>query len=91
MHLRAVGLWLLSGLLWASSTRCLAGESSPAPGTHGHYAVLTATPHQPPPFAAVDVLYGPREDVEAPLTFGGSSRSVRRMPRMPRRFFSFAP
>jgi hypothetical protein len=51
------------GAMWLSSLCCLAGESSPAPGTHGHYAVLTATPGQPPPFAAVDVLYGPREDV----------------------------
>ncbi|MBN2474069.1 MAG: hypothetical protein JXB62_05655 [Pirellulales bacterium] len=46
------------------SASCLAEESLPAPGTHGHYAVLTATPHRPPPFLAVDLRYGPREDVE---------------------------
>ena len=69
MHLRTVGLWVLCSVLWASSARCLAGGSSPAPGTHGHYAVLTATPHQAAPFAAVDVLYGPREDVEGTSHF----------------------
>lgn len=63
MRLKTVGLWLVSGVVWLSPVCCPAGESPPAPGTHGHYAVLTATPHQAAPFAAVDVLYGPREDV----------------------------
>lgn len=44
--------------------RCPADDSLPAPGTHGHYAVLTATPHQPPPLLVVDVRYGPREVVD---------------------------
>ena len=64
MRLRTVSLCLLAGVLWVSSVRCPAAESPPAPGTHGHYAVLTAIPHQPAPFAAVDVTYGPREEIE---------------------------
>ena len=45
---------------------CVGGLAveAPAPGAHGHYAVLTATPHEPPPVAAVDVVYGPREQVD---------------------------
>lgn len=64
MHPKTDWLWLVCGVFWASAACCFAGESAPAPGTHGHYAVLTATPDQPPPFAAVDILYGPREQVE---------------------------
>ncbi len=64
MRRRTVSLCLLCGVLWVGSVRCPAAESPPAPGTHGHYAVLTATPHQPAPFAAVDVTYGPREEIE---------------------------
>ena len=62
-------LWLTCGVLWLTSVCCLAGEVPPAPGTHGHYAVLTATPDQAPPFAAVDILYGPREDVQGASGF----------------------
>lgn len=36
---------------------------SPKPGTHAHYAALTADWDGPAPFAAVDVVYGPREQV----------------------------
>ena len=32
-------------------------------GGHGHYSVLTCTPHKAPPAAAVDVIYGPAEDL----------------------------
>ncbi len=42
---------------------CLAGKPLPAAGSHGHYAVLTATPDRPAPFGAVDFGYGPREEV----------------------------
>jgi hypothetical protein len=64
MRLKTTALWLVCSLLWAGLVRGSADGSSPVLGTHGHYAVLTATPHQAPPFAAVDVLYGPREDVD---------------------------
>ena len=63
MRLTVACLGLVFSAVWMSSVRCLAGDASPAAGTHGHYAVLTATPGQLPPFEAVDVLYGPREDV----------------------------
>jgi hypothetical protein len=36
----------------------------PEPGAHGHYAVLTAVQQQPPPLAAVDFGYGPRQQVD---------------------------
>ncbi|MHC4178815.1 MAG: hypothetical protein ACYSWU_14990, partial [Planctomycetota bacterium] len=64
MRPSTVLLSVVCSVLWACSVRCSAGESPPAPGAHGHYGVLTATPHQAAPFAAVDVLYGPREEVE---------------------------
>lgn len=38
--------------------------SIPEPGTHAHYLMLTATPHATPPVVAVDVVYGPREEVK---------------------------
>ena len=38
-----------------------AGVSAPAPGTHGHFLVLTGKTSTPPPFSAVDIVYGPRE------------------------------
>ena len=63
MRMTRMSLGLVFGLVWMSSVHCSAGEASPTAGTHGHYAVLTATPGQLPPFEAVDVLYGPREDV----------------------------
>jgi len=62
--MKTLRLLSVGTLVMASSARCPAGESPPVPGTHGHYAVLTATPDQAAPFAAVDVFYGPREDVE---------------------------
>ncbi len=45
-------------------TASLHAADWPEPGTHGHYAVLTATPHERPPLLAVDVLFGPREVVD---------------------------
>ncbi len=64
MHLgTTVDLLVGCSLVCWGSVGCWAAGSSPAPGTHGHYAVLTATPHQAAPLAAVDVVYGPREDV----------------------------
>ncbi len=63
MSFKRLALSLALGWLALSYLRCQA-EETPAPGTHGHYAVLTATPHQPPPLAAVDVRYGPREEIE---------------------------
>jgi hypothetical protein len=64
MVLKAASLWVVFGAVCAGSVCGWTGETPPAPGTHGHYAVLTATPHQAAPFAAVDFLYGPREDVK---------------------------
>ena len=61
---RPAGLWAVWGVLWVISICCRAGEPAPVPGTHGHYAVLTATPHGAAPFGVVDVLYGPREDLD---------------------------
>ncbi len=37
---------------------------APPPGAHGHYLVLTGKTHTPPPFASVDIVYGPREPVD---------------------------
>ncbi len=37
------------------------GDPLPAPGTHAHYLVLTGKTGTAPPFASVDVVYGPRE------------------------------
>jgi hypothetical protein len=49
----------LIAVLSLSST----GWELPDPGTHGHYLVLSAKTDAPPPFAAVDFIYGPREKV----------------------------
>lgn len=38
-------------------------DSAPEPGTHAHYAVLTARVRTPPPFEAVDLVYGPRQKI----------------------------
>ena len=55
---------LVGSVVWACWP-CRAGEAAPAaaPGTHGYYAVLTATPHRAAPFGAVSFAYGPREKV----------------------------
>lgn len=50
----ALALLLPGAFAWAA----------PEAGTHGHYLVLSAKVHTPPPFAAVDFLYGPRERVD---------------------------
>lgn len=46
----------------------VAGDASPPrapePGRHGHFLVLTGKTHAPPPFASVDIVYGPREEVD---------------------------
>jgi len=34
----------------------------PDSGTHGHYSVLTCKVNTPPPFQAVDFVYGPYEN-----------------------------
>ena len=48
-----------------STTAALAEESAlPKPGVHGRYAVLTGEVHTPPPFQVVDIVYGPREQVD---------------------------
>lgn len=52
------------GTLWLNVSPCPAADPLPAAGTHAHYAVLTATPHKPPPFEAVDFVYGPTENIE---------------------------
>ena len=64
MRLKTLIVLLGCVTIWPASSRCPADDSLPPPGTHGHYAVLTATPHQPPPFAAVDIVYGPREEIQ---------------------------
>ena len=53
---------LLACLLWTIAACCAADE--PVRGAHGHYAVLTATPHERAPFASVDVRFGPREKID---------------------------
>ena len=50
-------------VLLAAFSESVVAADSPAPGMHAHYAVLTADWDGPPPFAAVDVVYGPRETV----------------------------
>jgi len=44
-------------------SQAVVAADAPAPGTHAHYAVLTADWDGPAPFAAVDIVYGPKEQV----------------------------
>jgi hypothetical protein len=37
-------------------------EAAPEPGTRLHYLVLSGKTEVPPPFASVDIIYGPREN-----------------------------
>ncbi len=53
---------ILACLVVCTVSPAMADKPLPAPGTHAHYTVLTATPHEPPPFEAVEFLYGHRED-----------------------------
>ncbi|MBI4606208.1 MAG: hypothetical protein HY721_29935 [Planctomycetes bacterium] len=61
---RARGWFSISLALFAILATAHA-QSPPAPGTHGHYLVLTGKTHAPAPFASVDVVYGPREKLAA--------------------------
>ena len=56
-------LLLACVILALTCSASLAQQPMPLPGTHGHFAVLTAEPRRPAPFAVVDFLYGPREKV----------------------------
>src|SRR5512139_3544638 len=48
--------------LQCASVSGAAPALSPEPGTIARYAVLTGKVSAPPPFAGVDLVYGPRED-----------------------------
>ncbi len=55
---------ILETLLAVIAFGAAAGDaSSPGAGTAGHYAALSSKVETPPPFASVDFICGPREDV----------------------------
>ncbi|MBI4584832.1 MAG: hypothetical protein HY717_12525 [Planctomycetes bacterium] len=41
-------------------------DAAPEPGAHGHFLALTGKTNTPPPFADVDLYYGPREKISTP-------------------------
>ncbi len=57
---------MMRTILWGgfmTGVLVTAGLASPTPGKHGHYAALTCKSGTPAPFAAVDLVYGPIEQV----------------------------